>query len=346
MCEKLQYVSLRIFPEKRQIPNDPPKTFILFPYELHEKLRGTFEEKEEESMRLIEGHLKKYNRAYIASSHGKDSIVMVHMIWRVARKLGVTMPEIWLNHTLNVYKEEKAYWSLFNKWLGVEDKFRIFYPPKHNGVRETVWTIAARYGLPNFRSTAKDGKSWKDTNIPKCCKILKKQSIKEFMRNVPKEERYNLAFVGTRAQESQIRSLGVLQRCRSYLQKTRAAYPIQVCTPLSFWKGLDIMEYFNRYDIPKNPVYEIHKVERMGCASCPAHIGWEERLARDPTAEGFGMLTQNLLILQKTDKIRLKASITNLDRYVREADIDETHRTRVLELLKSLDNRNFITDFF
>ena len=106
------------------------------------------------------------------------------------------------------------------------------------------------------------------------------------------------------------------------------------------------MEYFARYGLPKNPVYEIHKVERMGCASCPAHIGWEERLARDPTAEGFGMLTQNLLILQKTDKIRLKASITNLDRYVREADIDESHRTRVLELLKSLDNRNFITDFF
>lgn len=339
---------LRIFPATRQIPEIKPKTFILFPYELHEKMRGTFEEKEEESLRLIIGHLEKFKKPYIASSHGKDSIVMVHLIFRACKRIGVTMPEIWLNHTLNTYKEEKAYWSLFNAWLGIEDRFRIFYPPKHEGVQETVWTIAARFGLPNFRSTSKskEGKSWRDTNTPECCAILKKKSINSFMKSLPKDERYDLNFVGTRAQESQIRSLGVLQRCRSYFQTTRRAYPIQTVTPLSFWKGVDILEYFSRYNIPKNPVYDIHKIDRMGCASCPAHIGWEERLARDPTNEGFGMLKMNLTILKKTDESRLQESITRLDRYVREAEMNETHRTRVLELLRSMDNRNFISDFF
>ena len=55
-------MELRIFPKKRQIPANPPKSFILFPFEMHEKMRGTFEEKEEESMRLIRGHLQHFKK--------------------------------------------------------------------------------------------------------------------------------------------------------------------------------------------------------------------------------------------------------------------------------------------
>ena len=313
---------------------------------MHEKMRGTFEEKEEESMRLIQGHLEHFTKPYIASSHGKDSIVMVHLIWRVCQKLHIQMPEVWLNHTLNVYKEEKAYWDKFNSWLGIEDRFRVFYPPKdEDGKTQTVWSIAKKYGLPRFRSTA-NAKSYKDTNIPMCCDILKKQSINTYLKGLPVDDRYDLNFVGTRAEESQIRSLGVLQRCRSYFMKTRVAYPKQVVTPLSFWKAADVLEYFHRYEIPVNPVYAIHNVKRMGCASCPAHIGWESRLASDPTDEGFGMLKQNLKIMSQSDKPRLKESLKELTKYVKSAKIPESHRVRVLELCKSFDHRNFISDWF
>lgn len=341
-------MSLRIFPAKRQIPEKKPKTFVLFPFELHAKMRGTFEEKEEETLRLIKGHLEHFNKCYVVSSHGKDSIVMVHLIWRACKELGIPMIEVWLNHTLNVYKEEKAYWDSFNKWLGIEDCFRIFYPPKdENGNRYTVWSVAKMVGhLPNFRRTARKVKgSYKESNIPECCKILKKDSIKHFLKNL-QGQKFDCVFVGTRAEESQIRSLGVLQRCRSYFVKSRVAYPIQTVTPLSFWKAVDVLEYFHRYKIPKNPVYSIHNIERMGCASCPAHKYWEVRLARDPTDEGFGMLKQNLKILQATDLPRLEKSIMALDTYVRETpEIDHIHKERIIKMLQSLDNRVLLTDF-
>ena len=138
----------------------------------------------------------------------------------------------------------------------------------------------------------------------------------------------------------------MLQRCRSYFMTTRVAYPKQVVTPLSFWKAADVLEYFHRYSIPLNPVYAIHNVKRMGCASCPAHIGWEERLASDPTNEGFGMLKQNLTIASETDKPRLKKSLKELTKYVKSAKIPEAHRIRVLELCKSFDHRSFISDWF
>ena len=339
-------MELRLFPKKRRIPEKKPKTFVLYPFELWEKMKGTFEEKEEESLELIKNHLKAFKKPFIASSHGKDSVVMIHLVKRAAVEVGVEMPEVWLNHTLNVYKEESAYWDEINKFLGIEDRFRIFYPPQN----QTVWSIAKKVGhLPNFRSTSRGetGRHWKETNIPECCDILKKKSVNSFLKALAEKERFDLNFVGTRAQESQMRSLGVLQRCRSYLQKTRRPYPIHVITPLSFWKGVDILEYFARYEIPKNPTYDIHNLERMGCASCPAHKFWEERLARDPTDEGFGMLKMNLKILAETDPLRLEGSLEALDKAVRSSkNLNDAHRTRVLALVQSYDHRNLMTDYF
>lgn len=331
------------------IPKKKPKTFILFPFELHAKMRESFEEKEEESLRLIKAHLEHYHKCYVATSHGKDSIVMVHLIWRVCKELGIPMIDVWLNHTLNVYKEEKAYWYDFNKWLGIEDCFKIFFPPKDkNGHMYTVWSIAEKVNhLPNFRSTAKNGKrNYRETNIPECCKILKKDSINAFLKSLPKDQRYDCHFIGTRADESQIRSLGVLQRCRSYLIKSRRPYPMQAVTPLSFWKAVDVLEYFHRYKIPKNPVYGIHNIERMGCASCPAHKYWELRLARDPTEEGFGMLKKNLEILKETDIPRLENSIKTLDTYILStSEINQSQKNRLTKMLQEIDNRILLTDF-
>ncbi len=327
-------MELRLFPKKRRIPEKKPKTFVLYPFELWEKMKGTFEEKESESLELIKNNLKAFKKPFIASSHGKDSVVMIHLVKRAAEEVGVPMPEVWLNHTLNVYKEEKPYWDEINKFLGIEDKFRIFYPPDN----QTVWSIAKKVGhLPNFRSTSRgeSGRHWKETNIPECCDILKKKSVNTFLKSIAEKERYDLNFVGTRAQESQMRSLGVLQRCRSYLQKTRRPYPIHVITPLSFWKAVDIMEYFHRYNIPKNPTYDIHNLERMGCASCPAHKFWEERLARYLTDEGCGMSKMNLRIVAETDPLRLDGSLEALDKAVRSSkNLHDAHRTRVLFLFQ------------
>ena len=187
------------------------------------------------------------------------------------------------------------------------------------------------------------------TNTPECCDILKKKSIKIYLKELPTEDRYDCHFVGTRAAESNIRSLGVLQRCRSYLMKTRFPYPIRTVTPLSFWKAVDVLEYFHRYNLPKNPTYTAHNLKRMGCASCPAFYGWEKKLARDPTAEGFGMLKQNLKILNETDPERLAESIKALQHYIKskesQKELTEANRTKLIVLLKEFDHSITIEDF-
>jgi len=333
--------NLRIFPKVRQIPEKKPKTFIVFPFEVWEKRRGTFEEKDSESMELIKNHLKEFKKCHVMSSHGSDSIVLVHMIKRACDELQIPMIDVWLNHTLNLFKEEQEYWKIINKFLGIEKEFKIFMPPKDDtGRNQTVWTIAEKVGhLPSFRKTSrKKSMSYKHSNTPECCDILKKKSVKDYLKQLPKDERFDCVFIGTRAQESQIRFLGVLQRCRSYTQTTRVPYPKRVVTPLSYWEAVDILEYYHRYNIPRNPVYKIHNVDRMGCASCPAHINWEIRLAQDPTNEGFGMLKQNFKIMKNTEPQRFSNSIDTLDKWLnskKSKDLDSKMRVKLEDFIKS-----------
>lgn len=311
-------------PMEKKAKSLAAKTFILYPFEVHYKVAQAFDIKEDESLFLIEQHLKKFKKCFVSTSYGMDSIVLMHLVIRAAKKAGVEVPEMWLNNTLNIYKEEPAYWKKMNKLFDIEDKFRMFKPPKdEKGNRHTVWSIAKKYNhLPHFRSyhgkkssKIKTKAESNDANagaIPECCDLLKKKSIKIFLKQLPTDERYECHFVGTRAEESRIRKIGVMQRCRSYVIKYLWPYHIRAVTPLSFWTKEDIQEYYRRYNIPKNPTYEIHNMERMGCASCPAHKMWEIRLAKDPTNEGMGMLKQNLLILQRTQPERYQKSIALL----------------------------------
>ena len=346
---------LRIFPKQRNIPEKKPKSFILYPFEMWEKRRETFEQKEAESLELIINHFKVFKNPHIMTSHGNDSVILCHLAIRACNVLDIPLPQFWLNNTLNLFKEEKEYWNRINEFLGIENNFKIFMPPKDDkGRYQTVWSIADKVGhLPSFRKTAKHkSMSYKHTNTPECCDILKKESVKDYLKKLPENERYDLVLIGTRAEESQMRSLGVLQRCRSYLQKTRTPYPKQVLTPLSFWHFTDIEEYYNRYNIPRNPVYQTHNVDRMGCASCPAHIGWEIRLAKDPTEEGFGMLKQNLTIIQKTilagteEPERLDNTIKSLQKYIKSNDsktLSENMRNRLIDLIADYTNQLPIT---
>lgn len=326
------------------------KTFILYPFELKENMDKTFEEKETETLELICNHLTRFKKAYVATSYGMDSIVLMHIVIRAAKMVDRPIPDMWLNDTLNIFKEEKQYWEDMTKFLGVEKQFKKFTPPvdKVTGKQQTVWTIAEKFGhLPSFRSMTGRGEAYKKSHTgeivpkvkgggqtPECCNILKKASMKDFMKKMPKEERYDLHFIGTRAEESRMRQMSVLQRCRSYLITSMFPHPIRAVTPLSYWRKADIMEYYARYEIPKNPAYKAHNLSRMGCASCPAHKNWEARLAIDPSNEGFGMLKMNLNILKKTDPERLVGSLDVLQRVLdgkikAEGKIDDKNRARI-----------------
>ncbi len=336
--------------EKKDTQQAP--TYIVYPFEVKLEQAKTFEEKEAGSLSLIKNHLKEFKKCYVATSYGMDSVVMMHLVIRAAKELGQPIPDMWLNDTLNTFKEEKQYWVDLNKFLGITTQFKLFKPPvDKNGNKYTVWSIAEKVGhLPSFRSMGGRGKAFQKQNpgkklkhigskgkTPECCDILKKKSMKNFLKELPVEDRYDCHFVGTRAEESRMRLMSLLQRCRTYVIRTMFPYEIRAVTPLSYWKGVDIYEYYARYGIPKNPAYKAHALDRMGCASCPAHRYWEIRLAKDPTNEGFGMLKMNLKILQKTEPDRLAESLALLQRYLKKPkskkELSDASRTRLINLL-------------
>jgi 3'-phosphoadenosine 5'-phosphosulfate sulfotransferase (PAPS reductase)/FAD synthetase len=342
-------------PEEKKTKSLAAKTFILYPFELKYNQEKSFEDKDADSMELLENHLKIYKKPYIATSFGSDSIVLMHMTMRACKKLDIEYPDMFLNDTLNTFKEEKQYWADMIKLWEISHKVKIFKPPTdEKGNMYTVWSIAKKYGhLPSFR-TIGGRKGGSKGRTPECCDILKKATMKKWLKSMPKEDRYDLQIVGTRAQESRARANTVLQRCRTSILKTFVNYPMRIVTPLSFWTMEDTQKYYEVHDIPKNPAYKAHDMERMGCASCPAHLNWEIRLAKDPTNEGFGMLKQNFKILKQSiiekseDPKRLKESIKTLQTWLDKTEsksITASQRQRVLDLIKMYSGEGNIDDF-
>ena len=427
-------------PEERKAKSLAAKTFILYPFEMQEQQAKSFEVKERETIDFIKNHLLNHKRPYIATSFGSDSIVLMKIVMLAVDELkaeghDMEYPDMVLNDTLNTFKEEKQYWKDMIDLWGIADKVIIMKPPKDaKGNMYTVWSIAKKVGhLPQFRATQfrnKEGKvrtkkeiGGQGTGVPECCDILKKKTLKSYMNNIAKEKRYDIQFVGTRAEESKMRSMSVLQRCRSYIRKTFVKYPIRNTTPLSYWtqnvwkthqghyekkqsrmmEGIcgcdhaesehsincvkcdcvqfsrvrrkflgnfkttpifvpsegekepenDIALFYEKYNIPFNPAYKAHSMDRMGCASCPAHINWEARLAVDPTTEGLGMLRQNLKMLKQfgdagTDRPeRLTESLTLLkrlldgklhDKKLGTDKIPEQNREKIISILKEFNH--------
>ena len=336
-------------PDELKAKSLAAKTFILYPFELHEQQDKPFEQKDADTVEFIMEHLKAFDKPYIATSFGKDSMVLMHLVMRACKKLDIEYPDMFLNDTLNTFKEEKQYWADMIKLWGISDKVKILQPPKdERGNMATVWSIAKKCGhLPSFRSMGGEKKKQGSRGpTPECCNILKKATLKKLIKSLPVEDRYNLQFIGTRAEESKMRQISVLQRCRTYLIRKAFPYPIRACTPLSFWTMEDTTEYYKVHNIPMNPAYKAHELERMGCASCPAHKFWEIRLAKDPTNEGFGMLKQNFKILKETEengterKGRLEDSLKVLRTFLKKPDskvLTGKQRERIEGLIKEFD---------
>lgn len=306
-------------------------THIMYAFELNEQQRKAFEVKDAETLEFIVEHLKVFKKPYVATSFGLHSIILMHLVMRACNQLEIDYPDMILNDTLNTYKEEQQYWSDITELWGIKDKVKLFKPPTDKkGNMYTVWSIAEKVGhLPSFRGIkkviedengnkvlVKSGGS--GGNTPECCDILKKKTLKKHLNKQIEAERYDLSFVGTLAEESRNRRNTMLQRCRTFVIKNFVKYHTRNCTPLGFWTAADTKKYFEYHNIPINPAYEAHNQERLGCASCPAHLYWVSRLACDPSQEGFGMLKQNFRILRKTEAAgtervgRLKDSVTEL----------------------------------
>ena len=290
------------------------------PYEVKFEMDKPYEDKLKETYSIIREHLKAFKRAQIATSWGKDSVVMSAIVmdiclnefkWNPRTR---NFPVFTLAHTNNIFPEEPEYWERIRLQLGIPStKFKIFKPKYEDGTDRTVWSIAKDVGhLPSFRNVDNKDIPYKFRNEPECCYQLKRQSVNKYLKKQKKYQRHELVMVGIRAEESRARKFSVMMHCRTFSTRHKRPYVSRTLTPLAFWTAKDIERFFEERGLEKCPVYKIHNQERMGCASCPAHVSWEKRLAEDPTGTGVGMLKLNLQILRVTQPNRFWNSISRL----------------------------------
>lgn len=308
------------------------------PYEVKFEMDKPYEDKLKETYSIIREHLKSFKRAQIATSWGKDSVVMSAIVmdiclnefkWNPRTR---NFPVFTLAHTNNIFPEEPEYWERIRLQLGIPStKFKIFKPKYEDGTDKTVWSIAKDVGhLPSFRNVDNKDIPYKFRNEPECCYQLKRQSVNKYLKKQKKYQRHELIIVGIRAEESRARKFSVMMHCRTFSTRHKRPYVSRTLTPLAFWTAKDIDRFFEERGLEKCPVYKIHNQERMGCASCPAHVNWEKRLAEDPTGTGVGMLKLNLQILRVTQPNRFWNSISRL--YEKHQDIcDEILKSKEME---------------
>jgi 3'-phosphoadenosine 5'-phosphosulfate sulfotransferase (PAPS reductase)/FAD synthetase len=307
-------------------------------YEVEAELAKTYEEKLKETYSIIREHLKAFKRPQIATSWGKDSVVMSAIVMDIClnefkmNPRSRDFPVFTLAHTNNIYPEEPAYWERIRLQLKIPStKFLIMKPKYKDGKDKTVWSIAKEAGhLPSFRNVNNKDIPYKFRNEPECCYQLKRESVNVYLKKQKKYMRHQLVLVGIRAEESQARRFSVMMHCRTFTTRHKRPYISRTLTPLAFWKSADIERFFKDTGLEKCPVYKAHNQTRMGCASCPAHKNWEKRLAEDPTETGVGMLKMNLQILRVTQPNRFWNSISRL--YKDHQDIcDEILNSKELE---------------
>lgn len=225
--------------------------------ELNRLIKLPFDDKLELTMKTIKEALRDQDKPIIASSFGKDSIVLIHTIHRIDNTVPIVFTNTGVNfrETMHYMKEIKELWNLKIYELKPEITF---------------WKIVKEHGYPKQSRNTKTG----DKREPACCKILKFNPMHKF--NL--EYKPSLVFVGLLGDEGR-------QRRWAYIYKGGPIYEHKAektmkCIPLIWWTREDIWKYHDIYDIPRNPAYEKYQIERTGCIPCTGHIGWEEQLAR------------------------------------------------------------------
>jgi len=214
--------------------------------------RTSFEEKLKLTLKTIKRALK-YDRPVIASSFGKDSVVLIHMVHTINNKVPLVFNNTGVNfrETIKYMKELEELWHLKIYELKPETNF---------------WKIVEKYGYPKQSRNSKTG----DSREPKCCKLLKYDPMKKFM----KEYKPGVVFVGLCGDEGR-------QRRIAYLTKGDAVYyhvgdNVMKCIPIIWWTRKDVWKYHDINNIPRNPVYTKYNIERTGCICCTGFIGWEK----------------------------------------------------------------------
>ena len=223
-----------------------------------------YEKKLEMSHEIIQEALSKFQRYAVAFSGGKDSLVVLHLlrqykpdILTVFVNTRVEMPE-----TIKYIKQLIKDWNL--NFVELRGKY-------------TFWDIVRKYGLPATRflsehriQLAKKGLA-KYEGAPKCCWYLKEEPAIKFFH----KKHIQCVFFGITWDESYNRKWAIIRKGTLFYHTSHRHYK---CYPIAYWSTLDVWRYIEENNLPVNPAYD--KVDRVGCITCTAYIGWEKDMAK------------------------------------------------------------------
>ncbi|MFW6270978.1 MAG: phosphoadenosine phosphosulfate reductase family protein [Bacillota bacterium] len=190
--------------------------------------------KEKEALNLIESSFQDFDKAVVACSWGKDSLVVLHLVKRVADKLDRDFDVLWNNtgvHYPSVYKLKE---KLEENWdLNIIET-------KYN---KSFWEIVEEYGWPGVNSSDRSDKA-----NSACCYNIKKKPTKEAI----KTNNWDLYFDGLTAYESDRRYMNMNQYGLSHYHKS---FKLQKVHPIGWWTVDNVWDYIEKNNIPYPDIY-------------------------------------------------------------------------------------------
>jgi phosphoadenosine phosphosulfate reductase len=235
-------------------------------------------EKVKRATQLITDALGKYNRVAIASSFGKDSMVVLHIATGIK-------PDIPVFSVMTIYKPFETYFYLVRMAEKMKLNLKIYMvaakvPAILNGQNVVLLPIDNFLEVP--RTMSPIYKPLYETNPDKCCDLLKVAPTREAVKNL------DAWITGLRNTEG---------RTRVDYQEVEEKGGLAKINPILNFTEKDVWSYIKEHDIEPHPWYS-EGYRSIGCSPCSNPGG---KLERDGRWQGTskcggecGIHTQNL----------------------------------------------------
>ncbi len=234
--------------------------------------------------RIHHWYCKYAGDVYVAFSGGKDSTALLHMV----RTLYPDVPAVFVNTGLEYPEILKFVQSTENVTIlrpGMSFR-QVLQKHGYPVISKAVARAVARIRSPGTSERSKLKTLYGDERgsygkLPKCwrflldapfkisdrcCEVMKIRPITKYHKETGRS-----GFVGTMAADSNARNMQY-RKHGCYLDHLSTPR----CTPMAFWKDVDVWEYLRTKNVPYCKVYDTG-VQRTGCVFCAFGIMHEGR---------------------------------------------------------------------